>query len=223
VVTSTKKENILEYLSQHWVVISTSILLFSTALGFLFSKVYFGMFSVEFLHFAELPDLVSLLLINYSFFLSAIPILGLFWFAHKAGNISSSHPSDEEVVVKLSWKERVAAFFLMIILLLIVALPFIVTTGKANAIKSGNVKYYSLVYGKPEHKLQCVNLVGSTTSNYIFWERSKTEAVIIPKNQVVEIRVVVPEPPKGSRNEHPARYFERLDKWEIILKKQCGV
>ena len=218
------------FLNEHWVLLTTAIVLLSALTGYLFTEFYYSEFGVDFLHFSELSDLVLLPIINRHFTLAIGLAVILACLIIRGGYLlvvrSEYYAAKKKEVGIVRFIIGGLAFVIYTPIFAILSVgvffyPFQEINAKINKTKSGLSGYYSVVYSKNENHLSCVNLVGSTTANLIFWQSEKQETIIIPRSQVIKIVVMVAAPPEINPSKIDPAKVKEYERWANKIKKKC--
>jgi len=114
-------------------------------------------------------------------------------------------------------------------LILLTALsPYFMIDRKMGEIHTTMSPIYEVTLAKNNLLIGCAVSIGSTTTNIVYWDINKKEALIVPKKWIEKIRILMPEPPQRGYKEPPSSPFGLSDydkaviKWDKKLLDLCG-
>lgn len=216
----------IDYVKDYWILASTVVISFFYMLGYSYSQIYFSNFGINYLEFAELSDLISILFIHSYFFVSLpaffIGVLLLPFFIE----LVLKDFYERNIIIKTTYVFFGA--FVVFIVIILISSPFRAISEKVNDIKNGNEAIYEIVYGKQDSKFKCVTIVGTTTENLIYWDLSAKETVILPSKQLNKATIKMYNPPELEVDEDPtfinalSDYQKEKDKWEKMINNICN-
>ena len=178
---------------------------------------------------AELSDLVGVLFVHPQFLISILFfVFAIFMFLFIGAVIGATPKGEEENPYWRKFKAGSVKIVFSVLFLLVIATPYTFIQSKISNIQESLLPVYEITLNKNNLKIGCAVGIGSTTNNLFYWDIVKKQSIIIPKKQVVQIRVLLSDPPVRDKNDPPAPpgHLSDFDKlvidWNKRINGVCG-
>jgi len=209
----------LEFSKEHWAAISTLAVGLSMGTGIFYADNYFEKFGLSYLHFVDFTDLIKLLFLSKTFFISIIMFSGIFILASLLGGkeeVPESKGSQPKTFVTVGISlVSVPAIFL------ILTAPFTSPSLDASSIKNGYAALYNIVYNGGKSKVDCASIIAASSSNYLVWDFKNNKTIIIPKSQIIDFHLTLEKFESKAVTQDVDGNIEELEKRNNKLAKVC--
>ncbi|GAA6186935.1 hypothetical protein [Aliiglaciecola sp. NS0011-25] len=216
------KKEVLSIIVEHWIIVSTVFAAISIGIGLFYSSSYFKFFGIEYLHFAHFLDVIKMLFLSKSFFLA------LFLFSISFGLLillaGKNEAKTEVKKVKGIWHKIIGTFFTILgtpVAFFVFISPFISPAQDAKAVLRGDTAHFKVLYNSVKREIKCANIIGTSDSNYIFWDFANSSTIIVPKPQIIEIKLVFKELAKAKGGDEPDELIKRSKERLNTINDYC--
>ena len=226
------ERRILIFFKEHWGVATSACIVFLSIAGFIFTSIYYKEFGLNYLDFAELSDLFTVIFVNPVFLLT----LYLFLVYAILFYIFSNYLINRELEGQLEKERKVKStrvfgitITLFIGLCLVIYVPYFMVLNAASSVKNNLVPIHEVTLADNKSEYKCLGRMGSTSTVYFYWDIKIRNSVVIPKSNVYKITVVKSKPPIKLLNQLPSNpkrgyvseYDQMVKEWNEQVETLC--
>lgn len=218
-LNKTQVLSILQFSKEHWAAISTLAVGLSLGTSIFYADSYFEKFGLSYLHFVDFTDLIKLLFLSKTFFISLILLSGLFILASLLGRkkeVTESTVSQPKTFLTLG-----ISIVLVPVICFIFIAPFSSPSLDASSIKNGYAALYNIVYHGGKNKIECASIIAASSSNYLVWDFKNIKTIIIPKSQIIDFHLTLEKFKSKAVTKDVDGNIEELEKRKNKLAKIC--
>jgi hypothetical protein len=218
-LNKTQILSILEFSKEHWPSISTLVVGLSLGTSIFYAESYFEKFGLSYLHFVDFTDLIKLLFLSKTFFISIILLSGLFILASLLG--SKEEVTESKVNRPKTFFTVVISLVLVPVIFFILIAPFTSPSLDASSIKNGYAAFYNIVYHGGKSKVKCASIIAASSNNYLVWDFKNSKTIIIPKSQIIDFHLTLEKFKSKAAQQDVDTKIEELEERKQKLAKVC--
>ena len=218
-LNKTQILSMLEFSKEHWPSISTLVVGLSLGASIFYAESYFEKFGLSYLHFVDFTDLIKLLFLSKTFFISVILLSGLFILASLLG--SKEEVAESKVSRPKTSFAVVISLVLVPVIFFILIAPITSPSIDASSIKNGYAALYSVVYNGGSNKIECASVIAASSSNYLVWDFKNNKTIIIPKAQIIDFHLKLEMFKSIALTQNVDNKIQELEERKNKLAKFC--